>query len=152
MAKLFEDYFMEVQTDMVQICFEYINYDNQNGDNIYIYCSNEQGVYTAGFFYKINGKILNRYEVNKGLPDCDVSSDIQVHILKILIMDLKRFEKYCKMFLQDVPTEMKLIYDIKTNHFEGKYKYDLIYSNDSEKSAADIEKAWFEEIKKNTEN
>lgn len=40
MGKVFEDYFSELQTDMVEICMEYVE---DRSEKIYIYCSFEGG-------------------------------------------------------------------------------------------------------------
>ena len=46
-----------------------------------------------------------------------------------------------------MPTEMKLHYNVKQNSLNGKYKYDLVYSNDEELLPDDIFDSWFEEVK-----
>ena len=131
MSKVFEDYFTDIQADMVSICLEYI--ENQ-GDSIYIYCSSENKVYSVGYFYKVNGQVKERHKINEALPNADISI-------------------VCKQFELPMPTEMKIVYDIKKNSFDASYQYDLIYSNDREKTADDIEKEWFEEIvKKNNQD
>lgn len=47
-----------------------------------------------------------------------------------------------------MPTEMKLIYDVKANSLDAQYKYDNVYSKSKIKTAYDIANEWFEEIKK----
>ena len=49
MTKIFEDEFMEVQSDMVSLCLEYIE---SKADNIYIYASNENNSLTFNAFLK----------------------------------------------------------------------------------------------------
>ncbi|MCR3758581.1 hypothetical protein KYB31_06165 [Clostridium felsineum] len=46
-----------------------------------------------------------------------------------------------------MPTEIKLIYNLNKNSLTAEYKYDLIYSIDSIKTADDIAVEWFESIK-----
>lgn len=41
MKKVFEDYFSEIQADMVAICLEYVE---KRAERIYIYCSCEKGI------------------------------------------------------------------------------------------------------------
>lgn len=52
MYQVFEDKFSEIQTDMIDICLEYANYD---ADMVYIYASSESNMVTCNYFYKING-------------------------------------------------------------------------------------------------
>lgn len=47
-----------------------------------------------------------------------------------------------------MPTEIKLIYNVKQNNLKGNYRYDLVYSNDDELLPDDIFDSWFEEVKK----
>lgn len=55
MGKMFEDYFSEIQADMVSICLEYVE---KRAEKIYIYCSFEDGMISSGFFYKVNSMVL----------------------------------------------------------------------------------------------
>ena len=48
--KIFEDYFTEVQADMVSICLEYVE---NKADKIYIYASFEANVMTPDYFYVV---------------------------------------------------------------------------------------------------
>lgn len=53
-----------------------------------------------------------------------------------------------------MPTEIKMIYDVKKNSLSANYQYNLILSSESELLALpqDVEDAWFEEIKKQMED
>lgn len=37
--------------------------------------------------------------------------------------------------IEDMPTEMKLIYVVKSGNFKAEYKYNLVYTNDDIKTA-----------------
>ncbi len=41
-----------------------------------------------------------------------------------------------------MPTEMKLIFDVKSGKFQAEYKYDLIHTIDDLKTADDIADEW----------
>lgn len=47
-----------------------------------------------------------------------------------------------------MPTEIKLRYDIKNNKLQGKYNYELVYSNDDSLLPSNIFKACFDEVLK----
>jgi len=147
--KVFEDYFSELQTDMVSICLEYVK--NQ-GDNIYIYCSNENNIYSVAYFYKINGKLKKRGKVNEELLGCDASGDMQKKVMDILMEDLKKIEEVCKEFDRPVPTEIKLVYDIKKNSLKTQYQYEPVYSNHPTKTARAVEIDWFNELNQSMTN
>ena len=146
MTKKFEDYFSELQTDMVAISLEYV--DSQ-ADMIYIYCSYEPGAYYFNVFYKIDNSILHKHELNlKDKNIYDISIDRQKTLLKIGRKNLKQIHEICKQFNRDMPTEMKLQYNVRNNSLKGKYKYELVYSNHETLLPNDIFNEWAEEIKK----
>ena len=103
-------------------------------------------MYSVGYFYKINGKLKKRHKVNEELPNCDVSGDVQIAVMNILIDNLKKIEEVCKEFNMSVPTEIKLVYDIKNNSLKTQYQYEKIYSDHPTKTARDIEIEWFNEL------
>lgn len=153
MTKLFEDYFSEMQADMVTICLDYVNH---KAENIYIYCSYEPKVYFFNVFFRINGEIVHKHQLNKAMENAeeklyDVSETKQDAVLDIGVMNLQEIHKLCKKFNRDMPTEMKLYYDVDKNSLTAEYKYDLVYSNHDNLLPANIFVEWFEEIKNDIE-
>lgn len=152
--KVFEDYFSELQSDMVAICLEYVE---NKADEIFIYCSYEPEMYVFDFFYKINGKIVHKHQLNEATKELDsqhnqvydVSRDIQRAALRIGNQNLKLIHKKCEEFNKEMPTEMKLYYNVNQNSLKGRYRYDLVYTNDDELLPDDIIDLWFEEVNKN---
>lgn len=140
--KVFEDYFMEIQADMVSICLEYVE---NAADMIYIYVSCEGRMISCDYFYKIDNAYWHRYQLNKiKSKDYDISVDRQKACLNILIDDAKQLISICKQFEKPMPTEIKLIYDIKNNSLDTNYKYDAVYSKLKNISPDDIFEEWFE--------
>lgn len=150
MNKIFEDYFSELQADMVSICLEYAE---NRADKIYIYCSCEKKVISSNFFYIINGILLKKHKLNDAIKlsdngfSYDISIERQNAALEIINEDIEEINEVCQKYNREMPTEMKLIYDVNKNSLEAKYRYDLVYSNDSEKTARDVADEWFEQIK-----
>lgn len=153
--KVFEDYLSELQTDMVAICLEYV--DNK-ADEIFIYCSYEPKMYVFDFFYRVNGSTIHKHQLNEVTNELDsqhnqvydVSRERQKAALKIGNQNLKLIHKKCEEFNKEMPTEIKLHYNVKQNSLKGKYNYDLVYSKDEELLPDDIFDAWFEEMKNTT--
>ncbi|GAA0086284.1 DUF600 family protein [Clostridium sp. CTA-7] len=147
MSKVFEDYFSELQADMVSICLEYV--DNR-AEKIYIYGSFEEGVLSSDYFYNINGKVLERHKLNDALINTekkyDTSVERQKSVIKILNTDIKSMLKLCKEYQREMPREIKLVYDVLKNSLRAEYEYDLVYSNDPVKTADDIAMEWLERI------
>lgn len=152
MGKVFEDYFSELQADMVSICLEYVF---ERANKIYIYCSYEEDLVSNDFFYNINGKIVERHKLNDALVNeegnanfsYDISVDRQKAVVKIINQNIKELIKLCRKYDREMPTEIKIVYDVQANKLAADYKYDLVHTNDSNKTASSIARIWFEQIK-----
>lgn len=152
MVKVFEDFFSELQADMVSICLEYVE---KRAEKIFIYCSFEERVISSDFFYIINGKLLRKHKLNEELDNYDfrydTSTDRQKDVLGFLNDDIEKMYKLCNKYKREMPTEIKLSYDVKKNSLQADYKYELVYSNDPVKTADDIAREWFKHIQSNQE-
>ena len=141
--KVFEDYFSEIQSDMIAICLEYVE---NKGEKIYIYCSYEDKVITGNVFYRINEKIVKKHKLNDAINQSDNPFDVSIERQKATISvineDIKQLIKLYDEYKRDMPTQIKLIYDIKSNSVNAEYQYDLIYSMDMNKDANDIFEDW----------
>lgn len=150
--KKFEDYFSELQADMVSICLEYVG---KRAEKIYIYCSCEKGVISSGFFYKIGGKIFHKHRLNDALEndarEYDVSIIRQKKAINIINCDIEELKKLCQKYKMDMPTQIKLTYDIEANKLNADYSYDLIYSDDADKISDDVFEEWYQLEKNNEE-
>ncbi|EJO5349458.1 hypothetical protein ACTQ4K_15580 [Clostridium sporogenes] len=153
MNKSFEDFFSELQADMVSICLEYVE---NKADKIYIYCSFEECIISSDFFYVINDKTVRKHKLNDAINigidgfRYDTSVERQKGVISIINEDIEKIYMLCKEYKREMPTEIKLIYDVNKNSLKAEYKYNLIYSNDPIKTADDIAIEWFENI--NLEN
>lgn len=148
MSKVFEDSFSELQADMVSICLKYVH---DRAEQIYVYCSFEERVISSDFFYSINGKIVRKHKLNDALDGSDsfryeTSVERQKSVLNIINDDIEKIYKLYNEHKREMPTEIKLMYDVAQNSLKAEYKYELVYSNDPVKTADDIAKEWFEEI------
>lgn len=147
MEKVFEDYFSELQTDLVSICLEFVD---KKADEIYIYCSYEPDAYYFNVFYNVQGAIALKHKLNEINVNqdhiYDLSKDRQFALQRIGTEILEEIHQRCNEFNREMPTEIKLRYDIKNNKLQGKYNYELVYSNDDSLLPNNIFKAWFNEV------
>ena len=56
---------------------------------------------------------MKKHKLNEEIPSCDVSTDTQGQVLRILVDDLKQLEQVCEDFERPMPTEIKLAYDVR---------------------------------------
>lgn len=132
---------------MVSICLEYVE---DRADKIYIYASCEETVISSKFFYLIHDQYVKPHKLNDVLIDndkeYDVSAKRQFMVLDILSEDIESIKNTFKEYERDMPTEMKIRYDVKSGEFTAEYKYELVYLNDENKTASDIADEWFKEL------
>ena len=149
MSKVFEDYFSELQADMVSICLEYVN---NKADAIFIYCSFEERVISSDFFFLINGAVVRKNKLNDALGkevtgfQYNTSVERQKAVMKIINSDIEKIYKICDEYNREMPTEIKLVYTVGENSLNAEYRYDLVYSGDPVKTADDISMEWFKQL------
>jgi hypothetical protein len=142
-GKIFEDYFSEYQADMISICLEYAH---EQADMIYVYCSCESNPIYGDFFFEISGKILERHCLNE-VFQYDTSIERQKRALKVIIEDIEKIEKVCNQYGREMPTEIKLVYDVKKDSLKATYAYENFWSESETKFAQDIGDERFAEIR-----
>lgn len=119
MSKVFEDVFMEAQADMIALCCELTK---NTVDGIYVYCTIEDNALQFDAFFTKQGKVLFPHELG-------VDESVQLRFLDIGVRDLEKIYKICKEHGHPAPTEMKLIYDVKTRKFGASYQYKPVKSD-----------------------
>lgn len=148
--KSFEEIFSEIQTDMIDICLEYVDY---SAEKLYIYALCEGREISSQYFYKINGKVVRKHKLNEiGNKKYDVSSERQLMCLKILVNDIKKLKALFKEYNREMPTVMKIVYDIEKNSVNAEYEYGPVYGDKPNAIADEFEDMWFEEMKSKEEN
>ena len=142
-TEIFEDAFSAIQVDMVQICLEYV--DNR-ADKIFIYASFEENTISCDFFYDINGHKIERHKLNLIDDTYDTSIQRQKMCMDILVDDMKQLISLCQKHERDIPTEIKITYDVNSNSLNANYQYGPVYSQHHNKTSDDIFEEWFKEI------
>lgn len=146
MCKVFEDEFTAIQTDMIEICLEYVD---DRADVVYVYASYEDDTISCDYFYEIGSSVIERHRLNdlQGYV-YDTSIQRQKACMDILVEDVQKLITVCNEHGREMPTEIKLIYDVNNNKINANYDYEEKYSFSDAKTADDIAEEWFEEIKK----
>ena len=143
--KQFEDYFSAIQTEWVELGLEYV----PDADKIFIHCSYESNMYSFNVFYLIDGIVVRKHKINTiSGRSYDISAVRQRALLNFGVEELRKMRNLFKEFNREMPTEIKLIYDVKENSLEGDYSYELKHSNTKDLTADDIFDKWFDDVKK----
>src|SRR5699024_9103791 len=110
--------------------------------DIYIYCSYEPGMYVFDVFFKINNQFVFKHNLNDAIKSTsnvdkkelkyDTSKERQEAVLDIGLENLEKIHEKSKEYDRKMPKEIKLHYNVRLNIINGKYIYELVYSNDEE--------------------
>lgn len=142
---IFEDQLMDIQSDMISLSLEYV--ENKE-ETVYIYVVLEDGLVSFDVFYKIGGFISEKSDVNEYLSEkINDSDDIQFSLLEYGIEDAEKIEVLFEENSKEVPTEIRLVYDVKNNSLKSNYIYDAMYEKNEDLSVSDVFEAWIQEEK-----
>ena len=145
MNRVFEDQLMDIQSDMISLSLEYIE---NKAETVFIYVVLEDGLVSFDVFYKIGGFISEKSDVNKYLSEkINDSDDIQFSLLEYGIEDAEKIEVLFEENSKEVPTEIRLVYDVKNNSLKSNYRYDAMYEKNEDLSVSDVFDAWIQEEK-----
>ena len=145
MNRVFEDQLMDIQSDMISLSLEYV--ENKE-ETVYIYVVLEDGLVSFDVFYKIGGFISEKSDVNEYLSEkINDSDDIQFSLLEYGIEDAEKIEVLFEENSKEVPTEIRLVYDVKNNSLKSNYRYDAMYEKNEDLSVSDVFDAWIQEEK-----
>ena len=145
MNRVFEDQLMEIQSDMISLSLEYVE---NKAEIVYIYVVLEDGLVSFDVFYKIGGFISEKSDVNEYLSEkINDSDDIQFSLLEYGIEDAEKIEVLFKENSKEVPTEIRLVFDVKNNSLKSNYRYDAMYEKNEDLSVSDVFETWIQEEK-----
>ena len=136
---------MDIQSDMISLSLEYVE---NKAETVYIYVVLEDGLVSFDVFYKIGGFISEKSDVNEYLSEkINDSDDIQFSLLEYGIEDAEKIEVLFEENSKEVPTEIRLVYDVKNNSLKSNYRYDAMYEKNEDLSVSDVFEAWIQEEK-----
>ena len=74
---------------------------------------------SSGFFYKVNSKIVKKNKLNDVIVDGQKKYDVSIHrqkgAINIINDDIKALKRLCQEYQKEMPTQIKLIYDVISN-------------------------------------
>ncbi len=145
-AKVFEDYFSQLQADMTEAC---LAYTEGRAEKLFIYCSCEDNVIAADFFCQINGMTVKKHKLNDALKTgeqaCDVSLGKQKAAVSTLNEKVKAIRELCLQYHRDMPTQIKLVYDTVPNKLRADYEYESVLGKNADLTIHDVVDAWYQE-------
>lgn len=117
-------------------------------ESVYLYFSYEEGTVFADFFMSFEGKIFEKNEIDKLLEiDLQTSIKKQQAFSEYLNKEYINLLRTAKAKDWDIPTEIKVIFDCKSDSISTTYSYGKKYSS-SDKFVSDIYNEWIQTLKK----
>ncbi len=144
----FEKQFSEILSNMVAAC---IGYCKNNAEKVFIHMSHEGGVYFWEFFFQIHGVIVTHGFVDYALRPGDTpisrreALDGQGPAQDVLCREGMKLVQLFKECRRELPTEIRLVYDARTNGLDTKCRYDPVWSKDPNRWVDDVFFAWMED-------
>ena len=140
--------FEKITTAMVEIAFEFVDFNKDIIDTIFILGSIEDEIINYKFFYNINGVYLSAYKINENQQiEFDISDERLSAIQRLGNNELQKMNTLFLNHKRNVPTLCKILFFPKSGKFECKLNYDLQYSNSDMKGFHDIFLEWLDEQK-----
>lgn len=137
MDNKFETKFSELQADMIAICLEYCE---RKATEIFVHVIYERDSIFTNFFFRMKEEMYKKGMLGDGIGK--VSFPRQKEALSIITNNYKELIFLCQNNSRPIPTEMRLVYDVRKGSLRANYSYDAITTN--EKTARDVTEAWFE--------
>ena len=136
MEKNFEDKFMEIQTNLIELCLEVTE---NKVDKIYAYASIEKKSTMFNAFFESKGKVLTINQLN-------FDKKTVMQFLRIGTTDLEKIRSLCEKNDIQTPTELKMYYDVQNGKYNVDYKYDEVCSERTGISSGEVFMKWYNEI------
>ena len=132
----FEDEFMEKQADLVGHTLEFYKNDV---DKLYIWIESRQKSYSFNVFALKNNKIIPKEDMNR--------EDFTVYdfLGEAVYFIRNEFKKLSEKYNMLLPSEIKIVFDVHTNNFDAKYKYDK--EGEEPMSDYEIMEIWEKEVR-----
>lgn len=135
--KVFEDEFMKVQSDLLALTLEATG---KLVDKIFAYCSIEKSSKMFNVFFEADGEI-------KTLNLLGLDSKYTMQLLKVGTNDLEKIKEVCSKHNRPTPSEIKMVYDVKSGKFNADYQYGEICSAKTNVSSGQVFMKWIAEMK-----
>lgn len=137
MDKMFEDEFMDMQSELISLCLEAAE---RRVNKVYVYSSIEKKSKMFNAFFDIDGEI-------KTLNQLGISNKLTMDFLKLGTSDLDKIKEVCIKHNMPIPTEIKMYYDATTGKYNAQYKYEEVCSANTGINASEVFIDWLKEIK-----
>lgn len=143
----FEGKFNGSIQNIIKASFNYVNNNAKEVELIYVFGAIGDGDFAFNVFYKINGRLAKTNRVNTiSTQQYDISDQKVLGLLDEGTNILQNIDALYSENGKKTPTDIKIIYDTKTEKFETKMGYDQRYYVKGHKTVTQVFNDWFVEM------
>lgn len=144
----FDTEIQKLYSEVVEVAYEYVNYNEKEVDSIYIYASMELGTSFFNVFYEINNRIVKVNKVNDiSTMQYNISEQRTSALLEFGNDLLKRMRELFINDEREVPSRLKISFHPKTKVFENNISYEPYLTGDDMHTNMSGFNNWFDEMK-----
>lgn len=146
--------------NLPQIAFAAMDYVEDRAEKAYVFISYHKGegeswTVSCDFFFKHNGRIVEKTELNTVIssrePEFDISPQFQMEIMTDICNYMAEVIVAFKNAGEQIPDITKLVINIQTQGMDTNYEYD-VFGESSENMSKTLFKKWMEEVRAKEEN
>lgn len=137
MQTIFEDKFIELQSEFISLALEVTS---TQIDELYMYISIERSSQMVNAFARVNSEI-------KTLNELTSNRSLIVEFLKMATGDVEKIKQLCFEYQQPVPTEMKLSYSVESGRYHAEYQYEPVSTVETGVTSGEKFLQWLDEQK-----
>ena len=119
--RVFEDEFMDIQTEMVQIGLDFEEKVSGDVQKIYLLIFYQGNSFSASVFFKVGNQILE-------WQDMQIEGGYDTYINVFFQKEYEQSKQLQELFRANgrpCPEELRLTYDLETEEFDAEYGYDV---------------------------
>ena len=142
----FRSVFEATAPQMIAAAWDYLE-RSEAVDLIWVYVSQDEGVYTCNSYFKVNGEILDHYEAAKRVG-ADSSHEAQRWLSGQMDEPVARFREASTV--SEVPNRMILQFRPADSDFHADFYYGSLWPgmpDDDRPSLSAVERDWFARLK-----
>lgn len=139
MDKIFEDEFMDIQTEMVQIGLDFEEKVSEDVEKMFLLIFCQGNSFSASIFFKVGNQILE-------WQDMRIDGGYDTYINVFFQKEYEQSKQLQELFRANgrpCPEELRLTYDLETEEFDAEYGYDVPVGIDID----DLCKVWADELR-----
>lgn len=145
----FDKGLLEITKEMIEVAFEFVHFNEHDIQAVYFFGSMRDDDFFNNFFYKVKSEIIAGINVNRYTSQqYDLSNERSQTLFQFGSIALKKLKQHFLVDNRQVPSLIRLIYDVNNKSMDMKFEYELKDYNLHETHVAQIFMDWMEEAKR----